>query len=60
MVGLGKGVLLGARRSRGERDVGAARVPIIALTANAYTKDFQTCANAGMDEVVTKGRGADT
>ena len=37
-----------------EAQTGRARVPVVALTADAFEEDRQKCLAAGMDEVLTK------
>ncbi len=37
-----------------ERRAGLPRVPIVAITANAYREDRARCAEAGMDDYITK------
>jgi CheY-like chemotaxis protein len=48
------GIEVAMRIRQHERDTGAKRLPIVALTASATAKDQQSCLAAGMDEVLTK------
>ncbi len=48
------GIEVAMRVREHERAGRQPRVPIVALTASATTKDQQNCLAAGMDEVVTK------
>ena len=43
-----------ATRTIRAREAGGPRVPIVALTANVLAGQFQSCRDAGMDEVLTK------
>jgi two-component system, sensor histidine kinase and response regulator len=45
---------LAATRAIRAREGGGARTPIVALTANALAGQFQSCLDAGMDDVLTK------
>ena len=45
---------LAATRLIRQGDGPRARVPIVALTANAYPEDIKACFDAGMDQFVTK------
>jgi signal transduction histidine kinase/CheY-like chemotaxis protein len=42
------------RLRQGEVAQGAARVPIVAITGNAYDDDRQRCLEAGMDDFIAK------
>ncbi len=37
-----------------EQETGLTRLPVIALTANAFEEDYQRCCEAGMDDFLTK------
>ncbi|MGI8461700.1 MAG: ATP-binding protein [Solirubrobacterales bacterium] len=44
-----------ARRLRaGERSAGAARIPIVAVTASSLSGELERCQQAGMDDLITK------
>ena len=45
--------LAATREIRG-RELGGARVPIVAMTANAMREDQRRCLEAGMDDYFTK------
>lgn len=48
------GIEVTLRIRQHERDAGAPRLTILALTASATAKDRQACIEAGMDGVLTK------
>jgi CheY-like chemotaxis protein len=43
-----------ATRELRRRENGARRIPVIAMTADAYDADRQACFDAGMDDFIAK------